>query len=140
MLSTPKVKLSFSRTSLTISPMTWLVALLYATWSSVFAFGKNKTGREAVVRKKKARTVLFWKARGFQDRPQSKFPKNDCVVWKQRFANVKARKDFLFEQEDAFAGPGQITGCCAAAGATADDDCVEEIHVYTGIFAEECRT
>jgi len=51
---------------------------------------------------------------------QSQFPEESGIIGQQGFTDVKPREDFLLQQKDAPASPGQIGGGAAAAWTAAN--------------------
>jgi hypothetical protein len=81
---------------------------------------KNQLERFGGIADMKLRAQLNRKARSFKRRDDTHFFEDAPVIWKERLADVKTRKMFLFEKQNAAACAGEEGSRSASTRPTAN--------------------
>jgi hypothetical protein len=95
---------------------------------------KNETRADGAVAQFELRAEFSRKVRRPQCRQHTHFLENGHVARQQRFTDVEARENFLFQHEYAFARPRQKCGGTAASGTATDYQRVISVLIHANRF------
>jgi hypothetical protein len=84
--------------------------------------GKDKFYRFGAIGDEKLGAMLDGEILVLEEFGEAELSEDAGIVGKERFSDMEARKDFLFEDEDFATRFGEIAGCGTATGTSADDN------------------